>query len=48
MKLIDNAANKNIPIKRVQYYVGLHPQESDYIKLPEEQYKQVQATNSWT
>ena len=29
MEIIDNAANKNIPTKRVQYYV--HPQESDYI-----------------
>ena len=46
MKIIDNAANKNIPTKRVQYYV--HPQESDYIRLLEEQYKQLRATNNWT
>ena len=46
MKIIDDAAYKNIPTKRVQYYV--HPQESDYIKLLKEQYKQLRAINSWT
>ena len=46
IKIVNEAKDESVPKTKVNYYI--HPKVSDYIKLLEQNYKQLMTLNNWS